>query len=94
MIYLMLAVYLALHIIDWRQTLKIARNPGRWWEINPLLGGHPSVGRVYAYFSAGLVAVIGLALLLPQPMGMVFAAFIIGIETGMVFLNYRIGLGV
>ena len=32
----------SLHVIDWGQTLDIARQPERFHEHNVLLGGHPS----------------------------------------------------
>lgn len=57
---ILLAVLLA---IDWAQTLTIARTPQKWHEINPLLGPHPSVPRVHAWFVLVFCAV-GAALLL------------------------------
>lgn len=40
------AGFLALLALDHQQTLTIARNPQEWYERNPLLGRHPSVGKV------------------------------------------------
>ena len=49
------AGYTVLHVIDWGQTLAIARDPRRT-ELNPILGTHPNVGRVNTYFAATLAA--------------------------------------
>lgn len=40
-----------LTVADWAQTIVIARNPLVWSEMNPILGRHPSPGRVHAYFT-------------------------------------------
>jgi hypothetical protein len=46
----------ALLIADWKQTRQIARAPDRYFERNPILGNHPSVGRVDTYmFAAGVL---------------------------------------
>ena len=42
----------AIHIVDWGQTLDIADNPDRYHEINPIIGRHPSRGRVNMYMGA------------------------------------------
>ena len=39
---------------DWAQTRQIARNPALFRELNPILGEHPSVGRVNTYFLAAM----------------------------------------
>ena len=44
-------------LLDFRQTLYIAQNPGRFYEINRLLGPHPSVPTVCLYF-LGCMAVL------------------------------------
>lgn len=44
------AMYLTAHAIDWAQTRQIIREPGMW-ELNPILGRHPSRARVNAYFA-------------------------------------------
>lgn len=51
------AMYMTAHVIDWGQTRAIAKNPQRWVEMNPLIGPHPSLGRVNTYFA--LAPVIG-----------------------------------
>ena len=39
-----------LRSIDWKTTLDIARRPQEFSELNPLLGHHPSEGKVNTYF--------------------------------------------
>lgn len=41
--------YMATHLIDWGQTLEIARNP-KYYETNPILGKTPTRGEVNRYF--------------------------------------------
>lgn len=36
--------------IDWLQTRYIARHPDQFHELNPLIGRHPSIGRVNVHF--------------------------------------------
>lgn len=40
---------------DWAQTRYIAQHPQQFHELNPVLGLHPSVGRVNNYFLGALV---------------------------------------
>lgn len=41
-------MYMVAHVIDWGQSRRIARDG--WTEFNPILGRHPSMGRVNTYF--------------------------------------------
>lgn len=52
------AAWLTLHTVDYGQTLSIAKNPGRYYEKNLILGRHPSEDEVHGYM-------IGTALLHP-----------------------------
>ncbi|HBE81080.1 MAG TPA: hypothetical protein DDW65_25320 [Firmicutes bacterium] len=42
---------LVLRIVDWGQTRTVALNPDNYRELNPILGQHPDLGEVNAYFS-------------------------------------------
>ena len=42
-------------IMDWQQTRQIALHPERWGEMNPILGKHPTTGKVDTYFTIVLV---------------------------------------
>jgi hypothetical protein len=43
-------LFVAIHTIDWLQTREVAVNP-RWSEMNPILGPHPTIDEVNAYFA-------------------------------------------
>jgi hypothetical protein len=88
--YLFLAILIVLLVIDWRQTLVIARNPGRWTERNPLLGKHPSERRVHVYFALVVTVVLVTAYMLrndPSIMGWLALAAAIA-EAVPVISNY------
>ena len=38
------------HQLDWAQTRTAMRQPHRFQEMNPLLGSHPSTGRIDKHF--------------------------------------------
>ena len=46
------SAYLFLHVLDWRQTLYIAKNPDLFLEENKLLSASPSESEVNRYFIA------------------------------------------
>jgi hypothetical protein len=48
-------------IVDWGQTRYIAKHPELYQENNVILGKHPSVGRVNAYFGTVIVGNLLLA---------------------------------
>lgn len=79
---------------DWAQTRNIARHPERWHETNPILGEHPSVGRVDRYFAAS--ALIGAAALNALPTRYRDWALNAGlvVEAGCVGHNLSLGIGV
>jgi hypothetical protein len=52
--------------MDAGQTRGLARNGWQWLhEANPILGPHPSVGRVNVYTAVAGLTVLGVAALLP-----------------------------
>lgn len=59
--------YTTLHVLDWAQTLHIARNPDDYYEKNRHLGQHPSEGKVNTFFAATLVANTAISIWLPKP---------------------------
>jgi hypothetical protein len=79
-------------VIDWRQTLVIARNPLLWYERNPLLGKHPSPTKVHAYFAASCAFLAGAVYLLPQDCALVIVAVAAVCEVVCVANNYRHGI--
>lgn len=88
------AVYLAMHVLDWGQTLDIAKNPDLHGEGNSILGEHPSVKRVNRYFVATALLQVGVTHALPARWRPAFQYFWIGVEAGFVAHNYRAGVRV
>ena len=86
------ALYATLHFMDWSQTLKIARNPDHYREINPILGEHPSEGHVNSYMAMSLVAHTGISFLLPKPWRTLWQGAGIAIKYTLVRHNESIGL--
>lgn len=56
---------ITLKVIDWGQTRHIAKNPDRFYEMNPVLGEHPSVDQVDLFFVTSLTVHTAVALALP-----------------------------
>jgi hypothetical protein len=86
------AAYLTLLAIDWSQTRYIAKNPDRFREINPLLGEHPSLGKVNNYFVASALVNIAAVHYLPERYRKPFQYLTIGFEATTVAHNYSIGI--
>jgi hypothetical protein len=87
------AAYLALHVVDWGQTLTIADNPDKWHEHNPVLGTHPSRGEVNNYFIlTGLLHPV-VSYILPRPYREIWQYSTIVLQIGVTANNARIGIG-
>jgi len=83
---------LAAHGADWNQTLQIARNPNSYYERNIVLGSHPSVSQVNAYFAVSAISLLVLSRYLsPEDRTMLFGAWT-AIEVYTVGRN-RVSLG-
>lgn len=83
-------------LIDFYQTVQIARNPSKWYEKwNIFLRGHPSVANVCLYF--GLVICVNSMLdvglfVTGQLYVLAFCSILLsGMELAAVVNNYRIG---
>lgn len=63
---ILICTTMATAALDYSQTMHIARNPQDHWEYNPLLGEHPSPGKVRAAFFIGAAVKIIVAELLPS----------------------------
>lgn len=48
-------------VVDWGQTRYIAKHPDTHFEKNRILGEHPSVGRVDAYFAGTIAGTLAFA---------------------------------
>lgn len=80
--------------VDWAQTRKIAQNPDKYSEMNPVLGSHPSTGEVDAYFLTCAVAHTTVAMALPPKYREWWQYVFIGVQAVAVANNVSIGLGV
>jgi hypothetical protein len=79
-------------VIDYGQTLNIAKHPTTKWEYNPLLPEHPSVSQVTRHFVVG--SIIGYVALDAMPSEWRTIALRIGttIQIGVVARNFSLGL--
>jgi hypothetical protein len=87
-------VFTGLKLADFSQTMKIADNPDDYYELNPILGKHPSREDVIFYFVGTYVAETALAYLLPDEYRPWFQYLLIGSSAICVGNNLSIGLGV
>ena len=83
-------------LADMLTTLDIKNHPGIH-ETNPLMGPHPSDGRVLGYFAAYDLLHYGITRILvdlnaSRPLVTVWELGTIGYETDLVVHNYRLGL--
>lgn len=88
--------YVAAAALDWQQTQQMARVcPTRHvhlcWEVNPLLGRHPILGRVDGYFVLSTGAVLLAADLLPSSQRSTLLKVAVSMEVAVVARNYRLG---
>lgn len=79
-------------IVDWGTTLEIARHPDRYYESNPILGRHPSVGGVNSYFVGCIVGNTVIMYLLPDKWRKVWAGGVLVIEFYAVGRNLNAGV--
>ncbi|MCE5226670.1 MAG: hypothetical protein LLG05_12535 [Porphyromonadaceae bacterium] len=93
--------WLALHTVDYGQTLSIAKNPLRYYERNLILGRHPSEGEVHGYMIATALLHPVVTYLLPRevdvfgikvPIRFIWQGVSIGVSGTCVVNNASIGL--
>ena len=104
MTYILLIVALVLLAVDWLQTVTIARNPGRWFERNPVIRWWmrlavdrlhlPEVGvHVHFALSAWLIVSVAAVIAWWRPVHLIgWAALWVAVEGWMVRNNYRLGI--
>jgi hypothetical protein len=80
-------------LTDMAQTLYIADNPDRYYEMNPLLGEHPSKEKVVGYFVGAIILHTALSLALNERERRWFQGCTLFIETGVVLRNVSLGIG-
>lgn len=84
----------ALICVDWMQTQEIVKDPDHHREMNPILGGHPSMGKVNMMIGASIVLSYVVARWLPKRWRPWFQWGIIGIEAAAVYNNHRRGISI
>jgi hypothetical protein len=90
-------VYQGTSFVDMLTTIDIAKHPDQYYEFNPILGRHPTVGKVVGYFATThtLHYLITRAMVdhnTPAPVVQAWEALGIGLEVGLVAHNYSVGL--
>jgi len=83
-----------IHFIDWKQTLYIADNPDEYYEINPILGKHPSKGKINGYMIISSISHAGISYLLPPKYREIFQYISIGVSSVAVISNFNVGIQV
>ncbi len=78
-------------LMDWGQTRYIAQSSD-FWDINPILGRHPSTTTVDTYFASAMLGNFFAGRIIPQPYLNTARAVLIGLEMGRVAHNYTIGV--
>ena len=83
----------ALSVIDWGQTLDIVDRP-EYYEINPIIGKHPSRADVNRYFACSVILKVLITHILPSEYRKYWLGGNILISGYFVNNNYQIGLRV
>lgn len=86
------AVFTGLHVIDYCQTRNIVNHPNKYYEINPILGEHPSQSAVDISFLTTYGLVTGVAILLPPKYRAPLQYITIGMKGGLVLHNLNVGI--
>lgn len=80
------AVYTALHVTDWAQTIEFRSNDRQ--EANPLLGSHPNAETVHLFIGSSLIAHTAISALLQPKYRRIWQYFWIGAEGWAVYHNH------
>ena len=90
--YTLQATWTVLHIVDWGQTLDIAKNPDNFHENNPFIGEHPSVRKVNLLMGSSTIINPLITHVLPSRWRPYFQGLSLAVTTGCVVNNYKLGL--
>ena len=85
--------YAVFHVVDWGQTLYVARNDG-FSELNPILGPEPSVGEVNTYFLSTLIGHFAVSYFLPEEYRRYWQIGTIILQFGITARNAALGVKV
>jgi len=78
--------------MDWAQTRYAARHPAQFYEINPIIGKHPSVKEVDRYFIGSLAVKNTIFFILPEKYQPIWAMGMTTISVGLIAHNNSIGI--
>jgi hypothetical protein len=80
-------------VVDWSQTRNIARNPDKWREgQNWFLKANPTTEEVDMYYAGSVALNSALHKYLPAKWLNYYQIGFIGLETGMIVRNYKLGI--
>ena len=91
--YSLAAAALTLSTVDWMQTRNIANHPNEFYELNPIIGKHPSTEKVNTYFISMIIVGAGIAYALPSRWRKVWLGSCTALELGVTAHNFDIGIG-
>ena len=86
------ASFIIVTTADWLQTRCIAKHPDSWRELNPIIGSHPSVDKVDAYFATAIAAHTLIAVALPAEYRKWWQYTWISLESATVVWNMSAGV--
>ena len=86
--------YQTIWVIDWGQTLNIAKHPQSLYETNQWLGKHPTEFEVNRYFVVNGIIHAIIANYLPSEWRKGFQYLTIGMEVNVVVTNFKLGVSV
>jgi len=85
------AAWLILHAVDWRQTAYAMDRPDKYEELNPILGKHPSEGRLNLFILTTTIGHILITNYIPKEHRSVWQNISIGFKLGAVSNNFYVG---
>jgi len=87
------AALTTLFAVDYAQTMKIAREPNRFEEKNPIIGSHPNEQEVTLYFAGTYALTTVTAMFIPPKYRRWFQYIVIGGQSVCILNNLYVGLG-
>lgn len=90
-LYACIIAILVLLFVDFRQTIDIKNHPGMY-EINPILGKHPSDTKITIYFIISSIIFVLVSLYLAEPVKYIWLAVWAGMEIWAIQNNIKLGL--